>query len=266
MSMLHVDRCHEVSPNNEQPTLVFLHGLLGSGEDWKEVIENLSQYPCLTVDLPCHGQSSLQNPVSFSHTCQLINTSILAHVGTEKPVVIVGYSLGARLIMFGATHRIFAGLNIVGYFVEGGNYGLRDSKERQQRLINDTHWADRFRREPIEQVLSDWYQQAVFSSLNSKQRDELITRRAHNKGSAIAEMLVTTSLANQPYLLDKLVNSNMPIHYICGEKDRKFLDLARQSKLSFTSIEGAGHNAHKEQPVKFAQLICNKIKQLEQML
>lgn len=43
----------------DKPTLVFLHGLLGSGRDWRLVIDQLaSQYFCLTVDLPGHGQSA----------------------------------------------------------------------------------------------------------------------------------------------------------------------------------------------------------------
>ncbi|MFC1234912.1 2-succinyl-6-hydroxy-2,4-cyclohexadiene-1-carboxylate synthase [Vibrio sp. F74] len=264
--MLHISQFQEPSTNSEQPVLVFLHGLLGNGSDWQEVINRLDQYPCLAVDLPCHGYSCNRHPVSFSHTCQLIFNTILSQVGSNRSIIIVGYSLGARLAMFGLANGTFDGLNIVGYFLEGGNFGLIDENERQQRRINDRRWAERFKCEPIEQVLSDWYQQAVFSSLNREQRDELIARRAHNKGSAIAEMLVTTSLGNQPYLLDKIVRIGKPVHYICGEKDMKFFELAKQSKLSFTSIKEAGHNVHKEQPEEFAQLIRTKLIQLEQTL
>jgi len=264
--MLHINQFHELDTNRDRPVLVFLHGLLGNGSDWQEVIHRLDQYPCVVVDLPCHGNSCNQHPVSFTHTCQLIFNTILSQVGSNRSIIIVGYSLGARLAMFGLANGIFDRLNITGYFLEGGGFGLKDDNERQQRLINDRRWAERFKCEPIEQVLSDWYQQAVFSSLNREQRDELIGRRAHNKGSAIAEMLVTTSLGNQSYLLDEIVRTGKPIHYICGEKDMKFFELAKQSRLSFTSIKEAGHNVHKEQPGEFAQVIRTKLIQLEQTL
>ncbi|MCV5943386.1 alpha/beta fold hydrolase, partial [Escherichia coli] len=39
------------------PTLVFLHGLLGSGEDWQACINALPEYERVTVDLPGHGHS-----------------------------------------------------------------------------------------------------------------------------------------------------------------------------------------------------------------
>ncbi len=39
------------------PTLVFLHGLLGSGEDWQTCMAALPQYDRVTIDLPGHGHS-----------------------------------------------------------------------------------------------------------------------------------------------------------------------------------------------------------------
>ena len=47
--------------NNGQATpVVFLHGLLGSQEDWQGVItllQNFPQFRPLTIDLPFHGKS-----------------------------------------------------------------------------------------------------------------------------------------------------------------------------------------------------------------
>jgi len=253
--MLYVNEYHPSIKRYDQPTLVFLHGLLGSGEDWKAVVTHLTEYHSLTVDLPCHGQSFKQKSVNFIQTCQLIRDAILAVVDKNKPIIFVGYSLGARLVMYGLANELFQELNHVGYFLEGGHFGLVKERERKLRLQNDKLWASRFRHESMEQVLGDWYQQEVFSSLTAEQREELIAKRAHNHGELIAEMLMSTSLAKQPYLLEKIIKSNTPVHYICGEKDNKFFELAKKSELAFTSIENAGHNVHKEQALKFAQVI-----------
>ncbi|WMN73478.1 hypothetical protein NI386_19550 [Vibrio parahaemolyticus] len=103
--------------------------------------------------------------------------------------------------------------------------------------------------------MSDWYQQAVFSSLNHEQRQTLIAKRSANLGSAIANMLMATSLAKQAYLLPALQQQRIPIYYVCGAKDKKFSQLAKTSGLAYRQIEGAGHNVHQEQPKQFAMHI-----------
>ncbi|MEF1306303.1 2-succinyl-6-hydroxy-2,4-cyclohexadiene-1-carboxylate synthase, partial [Vibrio owensii] len=47
----------------------------------------------------------------------------------------------------------------------------------------------------------------------------------------------------------------VPLHYICGEKDKKFSQLAETSGLAYRQIEGAGHNVHQEQPQRFARQV-----------
>ena len=238
--------------------LVFLHGLLGDGNDWKSVIDELTDFPVLTVDLPGHGNSRTICCDGFEQCCELVQNAILpvlTALPKPVPVFLIGYSLGARVCMYGLAQNCFTELDIAGCLLEGGNFGLSSEEEKQMRLENDRKWAERFKTEPIEQVLSDWYCQSVFSSLNPQQRQTSVVKRSHNQGQAVAQMLMATSLAKQPYLLNKIKNSKIPIHYLCGEKDRKFSELAEQSGLSFTRVEDAGHNAHSEQPFQYAQLI-----------
>ncbi len=43
-----------------RPTVLFLHGFLGTGEDWAPIAQALSaQYHCVTVDLPGHGKTNV---------------------------------------------------------------------------------------------------------------------------------------------------------------------------------------------------------------
>jgi 2-succinyl-6-hydroxy-2,4-cyclohexadiene-1-carboxylate synthase len=65
-------------------------------------------------------------------------------------------------------------------------------------------------------------------------------------------MLLATSLATQSYLLPALQRQAVPLHYICGTKDKKFSQLAESSGLAYRQVEGAGHNVHQEQPQQFA--------------
>ncbi|MCS5873139.1 alpha/beta fold hydrolase [Klebsiella pneumoniae subsp. pneumoniae] len=96
---------------------------------------------------------------------------------------LIGYSLGGRVAMnFASQPR--AGMR--GLIVEGGHPGLQDVEARQARRSNDRAWAERFRREPLEQVFADWYQQPVFASLNAAQRESLVALRSRNNGATLA--------------------------------------------------------------------------------
>jgi len=235
--------------------LVFLHGLLGDGEDWQTVLQFMPEQPWLTIDLPGHGKSADQHCSDFSDCCDMITQTILEKLGERTQVILVGYSLGGRIAMMGSATGLFRNFNLQGIVIEGGNFGLQTEPERQERWENDLHWANRFRHEPIEQVLSDWYRQPVFSSLNDEQRQTLITKRSANLGDKVANMLLSTSLAVQPFVLPALLLISMPMHYICGAKDHKFCQLAQQSGLVYSQINSAGHNVHQEQPSVFAQTI-----------
>jgi len=244
---------------SKEPVLVFLHGLLGSSEDWQQTQTHLQDYQSIRIDLPGHGMSALNSCNNFRECCDQISDTLLTQIAPHQPIVLVGYSLGGRIAMTGVALNYFPSLNIQQLIVEGGNFGLVSEAEKQARLDNDQLWATRFSSEPIEQVLSDWYQQAVFSSLNHEQRQKLIAKRSANLGQAVANMLMATSLAKQDYLLDTLKRSGVATHYICGEKDNKFSQLAERSGLSFSQVAKAGHNVHNEQPRSFAEVVTTQI-------
>ncbi|OAJ93840.1 2-succinyl-6-hydroxy-2,4-cyclohexadiene-1-carboxylate synthase [Vibrio bivalvicida] len=245
--------------NHAGPVIVFLHGLLGSGSDWQATQVYLSNFPTISLDLPGHGLSALESCCNFRHCCDQISDTLLTYVTPHKPIVLVGYSMGGRIVMTGVANGYFSSLNIQSIIVEGGNFGLKSEAEKQQRWQSDNQWANRFRNESIEQVLSDWYQQPVFSSLNHEQRQKLIDKRSANLGSSVANMLEATSLAKQDYLLDALKQSGVETHYICGDRDNKFSQLAKQSCLSFSQVAGAGHNVHVEQPQAFATIVKTQL-------
>ncbi|PWI34287.1 2-succinyl-6-hydroxy-2,4-cyclohexadiene-1-carboxylate synthase [Vibrio albus] len=258
--------------NGKAETLIFLHGLLGDGSDWNDVVSELTDYNILTIDLPGHGGSRAVSCDGFEHCCALIQDAIrhglpekkgLPEEKPQQPLFLIGYSLGARIMMYGLTHNGFSQLNIGGGVIEGGNFGLDSEQEKQTRFINDQAWARRFQQESIEQVLFAWYGQPVFSSLNPEQKQHMVQKRSHNQGKAVADMLLATSLAKQPYLLNQLRQCDIPVHYLCGTQDKKFSELAKQSGLSFTCVENAGHNAHSDQPRHYATLIRTIVTQIQ---
>ncbi|QTF10859.1 2-succinyl-6-hydroxy-2,4-cyclohexadiene-1-carboxylate synthase [Brenneria izadpanahii] len=245
-----------VSPS--RPWLVCLHGLLGSGEDWRSITPFFHDRPLLLADLPGHGGSqdlTLDAGDGFAQVSRLL-TATLRRQGIDA-YWLLGYSLGGRIAMYHACCGRHDGMQ--GLLVEGGNPGLTQPLQREERLLHDARWARRFRHEPIDMVLNDWYRQAVFADLNAAQRADLAARRRRNQGAAVANMLEATSLGRQPWLGERLRQLAFPFAYLCGDRDAKFQMLAKQYNLPLLSVAQAGHNAHLANPAEYAARILSFI-------
>ena len=240
--------------------LIFLHGLLGTQEDWQPVIEKLaknqphffSYFRCIAVDLPLHGEAKSVNVVNFEEVCAYLSQKIKLLV-ENQPFFLIGYSLGGRIALYYALQAQCEKGNLQGLILEGANLGLQTTAEKQARQQHDQKWATRFATEDPHSVLNDWYRQPVFAHLNEQQRADLILKRSANCGENIAKMLWACGLAEQPDFSEKVRSNFLPIYYFVGEKDLKFRQMALDNYLNYTIIENAGHNAHAENPQKFAE-------------
>jgi 2-succinyl-6-hydroxy-2,4-cyclohexadiene-1-carboxylate synthase len=211
------------------------------------------EWPSLAIDLPGHGDSVAVSCTDFDDISAQISATLQMH-GIER-YWLVGYSLGGRIAMYHACYGENHGLQ--GVVIEGGNPGLADAALREQRLAHDVAWAERFRREPLAEVLADWYQQPVFANLSSVHRDALIDARSDNSGAAVADMLEATSLGKQPYLAPQLQQLAVPLVVLCGADDHKFQQLARDAGLPLRIVPQAGHNSHLANPQDFAAELRN---------
>lgn len=233
--------------------VVFLHGLLGSQQDWQGVLQHLQHFPKirpLTVDLPFHGLSqavSCSNFVEIRHQLHATLETTLS----SQPFYLVGYSLGGRIALDYSLNQ--HNPNLLGTILEGANIGLSSESERLARWQNDCRWSARFRQEPLENVLSDWYQQAVFSDLTFAERERYIQARLDNSGERIAQMLEATSLAKQPNYTEPLKQTEKNIVFFIGEHDHKFRQMATRYQLPTQLIPNAGHNAHQANAEYFVQ-------------
>lgn len=233
--------------------VVFLHGLLGSQQDWQSVLQHLQHFPQirpLTIDLPFHGQSEHITCADFAELRTQLHTTLEYTIGSQ-PFYLVGYSLGGRAALDYVLN--IHNPNLIGTVLEGANIGLISESERQARWQNDCQWANRFRHEPIEKVLEDWYQQPVFADLSDMERERYIDSRKHNQGERIAQMLEATSLAKQPHYAEQLKQTDKNILFFIGEKDKKVRQLAEQHQLPVQIILNAGHNTHRGNAEDFVE-------------
>lgn len=89
--------------------LLFLHGFLGTSEDWIPIMKAVSgSAKCFAVDLPGHGKSGIQSGDSVNLTGGLslsievvaaILNQLIDKLCTQK-ITLVGYSMGARIALY----------------------------------------------------------------------------------------------------------------------------------------------------------------------
>ncbi len=243
--------------DKNNPCLVFLHGFLGSTQDWQTTISHLSkQFYCISIDLPGHGHSvatSIDPEQGFERTHHLIQSAL----SDINQYVLVGYSLGGRIALDYARRQQDS--RLAGLVLESCHYGLSNEQSKQQRAQQDQKWAKRFATQSVIDTLYQWYEQLIFDDLSALQKSELIHQRSENYGVCLANMLLATSLSKQTCALPFLQASTLPIHYLYGEKDNKFKQLAQDfqqtNHVTVTPFTGVGHNIHHQSPLDYAQYL-----------
>jgi len=82
------------------PAIVFIHGSPGSWEAFEHYLrdpELLQHYKMIAVDRPGFGYSDFGNSLNLEEQSQIVS-ALLAQLKKDKPVYLVGHSLGGPLI------------------------------------------------------------------------------------------------------------------------------------------------------------------------
>lgn len=93
------------SGSPQRPVILLLHGFLGAASDWVPMMCALSAtgFDCMALDLPGHGSTacgsgSSEDVPDIAGTADAVTSFVQAH-GLAGRVVLVGYSLGARVAL-----------------------------------------------------------------------------------------------------------------------------------------------------------------------
>ncbi|MEM9538637.1 MAG: 2-succinyl-6-hydroxy-2,4-cyclohexadiene-1-carboxylate synthase [Cyanobacteria bacterium P01_E01_bin.42] len=242
------------------PPLLFLHGFMGNGEDFREAIAQLSlDFYCLTIDLPGHGKTKINGA---DRCYRMENTGgaiadLLARFNISQ-CYLVGYSMGGRLALYLALHFPHKFPKII---LESSSPGLETECEREMRRQKDEEFARSLETRSLSDFLENWYRNPLFASLhNHPQFETIIQRRRQNDPILLAKSLRYLGTGQQPSLWDELKNLRNPILLLIGERDEKFRAIATRMKtlsplIQLQSVENCGHNIHLENPTKFIKKV-----------
>ena len=240
------------------PVIVFLHGFMGLGQDWKKIALPLSErYYCLFPDLPGHGENLLDAQPGYVAWATALRETL--HARGLKYVNLVGYSMGGRLALY---FSLKYPEMVEGLVLESVNPGITAPEGRQERAVWDDKNAAKIQSEGLASFLIDWYEMPLFASLknNPGLKDELRYQRALHNPENMARVIRHLSPGRQPSLWERLPDLSPSTLLVAGLLDEKYTKVSRQMAeiipdCELALIPGCGHNAHLEQPDLYGEII-----------
>ncbi|MGB3632722.1 MAG: 2-succinyl-6-hydroxy-2,4-cyclohexadiene-1-carboxylate synthase [Rubrobacteraceae bacterium] len=268
---------YEAVGDPEHPTILFLHGFMGSSEDWKASIAALEgHFYCITVDLPGHGESLGLPPEGYTMEGATRSLAdLLNELGVGR-VTVVGYSMGGRLALYFALRHPE---RCTGLFLESTSPGLEDAEERAMRRQADEERAAQLEAGDFEEFLKDWYRQPIFASLARDEEllQQTIESRRQNEPEELARSLRSMGTGSQPTLWGEISGLRPPALAVAGELDEKFIEIGRcmesrcmesrcmeslSPEMRFAKVAGASHNVHVEAPKAYLSLLRDFLESL----
>lgn len=226
------------------PRLVFVHGFTQTSHSWRRIADhfNARGHETVIVDLPGHGESAAVR-ADLRRTADLL-------AATAGEGFYVGYSLGGRVCL----HLALMYPHVVDRLaVLGATAGIIDDDERARRRSADERLAEHLLDVGVDTFLDEWSAQPLFDGLVLDD-DERADRR-RNTETGLASSLRLCGTGTQVPLWERLVELNMPVLAMAGERDHKFVPIAERMAASapdghFGVIHDAGHAAHLQQPAQ----------------
>ncbi|XP_048134972.1 protein PHYLLO, chloroplastic isoform X2 [Rhodamnia argentea] len=270
----------EVGQETQDNVLVFLHGFLGTCEEWIPIMKAISgSARCISIDLPGHGNSvgqscateeAAEKPRLSIEIVADVLCNLLQQI-TSKKIILIGYSMGARISLY-MTLKFTD--KIKGAAIVSGSPGLKNASARTVRRAKDDNRAQILVTYGLPVFLDSWYEGELWKSLRNHPHFQKIvsSRLQHKDVHGLAKALSDLSIGRQPSLWEDLKRCETPLLLVVGESDAKFKAIARKmfdeighnrevgdgspdSSCEIVEVPGSGHAAHLENPLAVARAL-----------
>jgi len=167
----------------------------------------------------------------------------------ETPLhVILGYSMGGRR----ALQALIDGASFDRAVIVSAGLNLEEGREECR--ARDEEWARRFESDPWDEVIREWNAQPVFGG-HVVARDE----RDYDRAELARQLREYSPGALQP-LAPRLHEITIPVLWIAGERDQKYVEVAKRAVSLLPNAElwicpDAGHRVPWEQPQRFVDRV-----------
>lgn len=241
---------------------MLLHGLFGRGADWDPVLAAMgARGPCgptsaaWAPDLPGHGTAPLGvAPLSLDGWADWVADGIAAR--WDRPVALVGYSLGGRVALRLALARpeLVARLALI-----GANPGIDGDAKRAARARVDAQRAESIRND-LSAFLRRWYAAPLFG-LSGAALEAAVAERATCDPGAVASVIEALSPGVAPSRWTSLAQLRVPVLAVAGEHDATYRAVSSAIVRTvgadgrFVVVPNAGHGVLRDAPEALSDVL-----------
>lgn len=235
-----------------------LHGSVGSASDFRPLAKALSQTGVGTraVDLWRFLEAT---PLPIGEFGKSLNEDAGGETfrGTGRSVL--GYSMGGRL----ALHSLLApGHPWQAAVIVSAHPGLENDLDRSTRKAQDSGWAAKAFAGDWKEFTHQWNEQPL---LGGDIREPEATQRLVSRRREVSRSFIDWSLGLQQPLWDRLSSISVPVLWVAGENDPKYLELATRAAAEtpgsvLAIAPDAAHRVPWENPAWFAERVSHFLK------
>ena len=176
---------------------------------------------------------------------------------------VVAYSMGGRIALNAAVRHPRSARALV---LVSATPGIEDDNKRRSRRAADEALADWMESERIDAIVDFWESQPIFGTQDADLVIEQRAARLQHEPHALAAMLRATGQGAVDPLWHRLVEIDVPVLAIAGERDTKYAEVAQRmaDELPYGSaaiVPDAGHAVHLEQPDLVGELVSDFLDQ-----
>jgi 2-succinyl-6-hydroxy-2,4-cyclohexadiene-1-carboxylate synthase len=237
-------------------TIVMLHGFSGTRRAWDRVSQRLDpeRYLPLAIDLPGHGEDSANTgPISFDDCVERVLSA------APERFALCGYSLGGRVALHVA---LAAPERITRLIIISASPGIEDAEERAERRRADRKLADELESIPFEDFIERWRTQPLFAADPPVVGALARADQRRNRPPALAAVLRGIGTGEMEPLWGRLGELAMPVRFVVGARDEKFLAIARRSQGLVADgslrVLAGGHGLPLEDPAGVAAALTDQ--------
>ena len=239
------------SASVSKPVLFMLHGFMGSGQVFDHLTEPLSKlFTPVTIDLAGHGKTTTPPVHSyFSTDTQIAQLKSIFNRFRCGKFFLYGYSMGGRLaLQFAVRHPEM----VRGLCLESSHCGIQDADDRAVRKQTDHEAADRIH-EDYKRFIASWSDLPLFASTPERFKKKYHQISGSQDPASLAASLRGFGAGVMPEICEELKNLKIPVLYLAGEEDKKYVSIMKQmqERTSYSELitaEKAGHRVHTDQP------------------
>ena len=244
--------------NKSQIPFVFLHGFTGSSESWSHITSKID-HPYITIDLPGHGKSMFRSLSSYTFNHWTSDLKQILDEMEVHQIKLCGYSMGGRLAA--AFIEKYPEM-VKEIFIESSHMGIDNIKDRDMRLVDDLNLVNKIKNE-FNLFISDWSAMDMFKM--QKKRNITAWRlqnsiRLSQDSKQLSMALDFFSLGRMPICHQYIKKGDIPIHFINGIEDYKYIEYSKSlyklnNNIIYHIIDDAYHNVHLENSSCYINII-----------